>query len=257
MNSRVVLEKRIQQCLRERGLVPNILQVQFAERGDLISVVQSLNENRLKEQRAKAAEAQIPTQPPPGETAPSASDVGSVAPLPEPTTITTLTGGDPVAFCGAIPSTKLSVTGWAVAILQGDPADAGLSDLAYAPLLTHDLRSYLRVAPQELHAQAQPIFDRANDAVASLRALGLRERDINRLEKVASDALLSPEKPDGTTVRDAVLKQIEKRVDRSRLNQAGNDFLAAHGDPTSIMDLGLVPRDVALAAGLTCANERE
>jgi hypothetical protein len=257
VNSRAVLEKRIQQCLRERGLVPNILQVQFAERGDLISVVQSLNENRLKEQRAKAAEAQIPTQPPPGETAPNASDVGSVAPLPEPTTITTLTGGDPVAFCGAIPSTKLSVTGWAVAILQGDPADAGLSDLAYAPLLTQDLRSYLRVAPQELQVQAQPIFDRANDAVTSLRALGLTERDINRLANVSSDALLAPEKPDGTTVRDAVLKQIEKKVDRSQLNQAANDFLAAHGDPTPIIDLGFVPREVALAAGLTCANERE
>jgi len=35
VNSRAVLDKRIEQCLKERGLVPNILQVQFAERGDL------------------------------------------------------------------------------------------------------------------------------------------------------------------------------------------------------------------------------
>ena len=256
-NSRAVLDKRVQQCLRERGLVPNILQVQFAERGDLIPYVQSLNDNRLKEERAKAAEAQIPSQPPPGETAPSSSDVGSVAPLPEPTTITTLTGGDPVAFCRAIPSTKLSATQWAVAILQGDPADAGRSDLAYAPLLAHDLGSYVKVAPQELQARAQPILDRANDAVASLRALGLTDRDIKRLANVASDALLAPEKPDGTTVRDQVLKQIEKKVDSTQLNQAATDFLAAHGDPTPIMDLGFVPRDVALAAGLPCANERQ
>jgi hypothetical protein len=257
VNSRAVLDKRVQQCLRERGLVPNILQVQFAERGDLIPYVQSLNDNRLKEERAKAAEAQIPTQPPPGETAPSSPDVGSVAPLPEPTTITTLTGGDPVAFCRAIPSTKLSATQWAVAILQGDPADAGRSDLAYAPLLAHDLGSYVKVAPQELQARAQPILDRANDAVASLRALGLTDRDIKRLANVASDALLAPEKPDGTTVRDQVLKQIEKKVDSSQLNQAATDFLAAHGDPTPIMDLGFVPHDVAVAAGLPCASQRQ
>jgi hypothetical protein len=258
VNSRAVLDKRIQQCLRDRGLVPNILQVQFAERGDLISVVQSLNDNRLKEERAKAAEAQIPTQPPPDETtAPGTPDVGSVAPLPEPTTITTLTGGDPVAFCRVLPSSRLSVTGWAVAILQGDQTDAGRSDLAYGPLLAKDLRSYVRVAPQELQAKAQPILDRANDAVASLRALGLKDRDIKRLASATSDALLGPDKPDGTTVRDKVLKQIEKKIDPAQLSQAANDFLASHGDPTPLMDLGFVPRDVAIASGLTCANERQ
>lgn len=258
VNSRAVLDKRIQQCLRERGLVPNILQVQFAERGDLMSVVQTLNDNRLKEERAKAAEAQVPTQPPPGETtAPGTPDVGSITPLPEPTTITTLTGGDPVAFCRTIPSARLSVTGWAVAILQGDPADAGRSDLVYGPLLAQDLRSYVGVAPQELQAKAQPILDRANDAVATLRSLGLKDRDIKRLANATSDALLAPDKPDGTTVRDKELKQIEKKIDPAQLETAASDFLASHGDPTPLMDLGFVPRDVAIAAGLTCANERQ
>jgi len=262
VNSKAVLDKRIEDCLRERGLAPNILQVQFAERGDLMSVVRSLNDNRLKEERAKAAEAQIPTQTSPDETAPSGSpDVGSVAPLPEPTTITTLTGGDPVAVCRALPSVKLSVTAWAVAALQGDPGDAGRSDLAYAPLLTNDLPSYLRVAPQELQSKAQPIFDRAKDAVASLRALGFKDRDIKRLADSTSDALLGPDHPDGTTVRDKVLKQIEKQIERKKgdpgqLGQAANDFLASHGDPTPLMDLGFVPQDVATAAGLPCANER-
>jgi len=215
----------------------------------------------LKEQRANAAEAQIPTQPSPDETAPSSPDTGSIAALPDPTPITTLTGGDPVAFCRAIPSTRLSVTGWAVAVLQGDPADAGRSDLAYGPLLTQDLPSYLRAAPQELQAKAQPIFDRANDAVASLRALGLKDRDIKKIANSTSDALLGPDKPDGATVRDKELKQIEKqlqkkKIDPAQLGPAANGFLASHGDPTPLMDLGNVPRDVALAAGLTCANER-
>src|SRR5256714_4259202 len=70
VNSRAVLDKRIEQCLTERGLVPNILQVQFAERGDLVSTVQSLNERTLREERTKAQEAQIPTEPPPEATAP-------------------------------------------------------------------------------------------------------------------------------------------------------------------------------------------
>jgi hypothetical protein len=258
VNSRAVLEKRVEQCLRERGLAPNILQVQFAERGDLISVVQSLNDNRLKEQRAKANEAQIPAQPPPDATAaPASPDVGSVSPLPEPTEITTLTGGNPAAFCRAQPSTRLSVTGWAVAILQGDPADAGRSDLAYAPLLTQDLSSYVKVAPQELQAHAQPILDREKDAVASLRALGLKDRDIKRLATATSDALLAPGNPDGTTVRDKVLKQIEKKIDPAQLSQAANDFLAAHGDPAPLMDLGSVSKEVGVAAGYPCASEKQ
>jgi hypothetical protein len=51
VNSREVLEERIDRCLSERGLVPNILQVQFAERGDLFPTVESLNENRPEEKR--------------------------------------------------------------------------------------------------------------------------------------------------------------------------------------------------------------
>ncbi|HMF84042.1 MAG TPA: hypothetical protein VKI01_12275 [Acidimicrobiia bacterium] len=261
VNSRAVLDRRIQQCRRERGLVPNIIQVQFAEKGDLASVVRSLNDNQLKEQRANAAEAQLPTQPPPDQNAaPGSPDTGPVTPLPAPTTITTLTGGDPVAVCRVLPSVRLSVTAWAVATLQGDPADTGRSDLAYAPLLAQALPSYIKVAPQELQAKAQPILDRANDAVASLRALGLKDRDIKQLANSTSDALLGPDHPDGSTVRDKVLKQIGNKIaakkgDPAQVAPAANDFLASHGDPTPLMDLGFVPPDIGLAAGYTCATE--
>src|SRR5436190_2805567 len=257
VNSRAVLDKRIEQCLTERGLVPNILQVQFAERGDLISTVQALNDNRLKEERAKAAEAGIPAEPPPDTTAPGSPDVGPVTPLPEPTVITTLTGGNPAAFCRVLPSAKLSVTAWAVAILQGQSSDTGLSDLAYAPLLTQDFGAYMKVAPQELQAQAQPILDRATEAVTSLRALGLKDRDIKKLASSASDLLLGPDKPDGTTVRDKLVKQLEKKIDAPRLEQAATDFGNAHGDPTAIMDLGSVSKEVGVAAGYPCAAEKQ
>jgi hypothetical protein len=254
-NASAVLEKRVEQCLRERGLVPNIVQVQFAERGDLISTVGSLNERRLKEDRAKANAAQIPSQPPPDVTA--APDPGQVRPLPEATLVTTLTGGNPARFCRAVPAATLAVSAWAVAVLGTDPSEAGLADLAYGPVLVRDLRPYLKSAPQELVPHAAPILDRANAAVESLRALGLKDRDIKRLADSASDQLLGRDSPDGTVVRAELIKQLEKKVDPGALQQAAADFLAAHGDPTPLMDLGFVPREVGVAAGYPCASGPE
>jgi hypothetical protein len=144
-----------------------------------------------------------------------------------------------------------------VAVIQDDPAQAGLADLAYAPALADSLGPYLASAPEELSARAQPIADRARAAVDSLRALGLKDRDIKRLAKAAPDALLGPDSPDGTAVRDKLVKQLEKKVDPQQLRQAAADFLAAQGDPTPLMDLGLVSREVGIAAGYPCASERE
>jgi hypothetical protein len=258
VNTSAVLDERIEQCLTERGLVPNIVQVQFAERGDLVATVQELNDRRLREERTKAQEAQIPTEPPPPEaTAPGSRDVGQVTPIPESTVITTLTGGDPDRFCHVLPETELTVIAWAVAILQADPAEAGVTDLVYAPALSADLQRYVKVAPQELVAQAQPILDRARAAVERLKALGLKNADIKRLAKAAPDALLGADSPDGTAVRAKLVKSLEKKIDPEQLRQAGADFLAAQGDPTPLMDLGFVPRDVGVAAGYSCASRAE
>jgi hypothetical protein len=144
-----------------------------------------------------------------------------------------------------------------VAVIQDDPEQAGLSDLAYGPALADSLGPYLTSAPQELAARAQPIADRARAAVDRLRALGLKDRDIKRLAKAAPDALLGPDSPDGTVVRDKLVKQIEKKVDPDQLRQAGAEFLAANGDPTPLMDIGLVSKEVGIAAGYPCAAERE
>jgi hypothetical protein len=254
VNSTGALDKRIEQCLTDRGLVPNIVAVDFAERGNLVSTAQELNERRLREERTKAQEAQIPTAPPPEPGA--TPDAGQVTPLPESTVITTLTGGDPVRFCRVLPAAKLSITAWAVAILQADPGEAGLTDLAYAPALAEDVRAYVAAAPQELVERAQPILDRADQAVASLKALGLKKADIKRLAKAAPDALLGAEAPDGTAVRAKLVKQLEKKIDPAQLRQAASDFLAARGDPTPLLDLGFVPPEVGVDAGYPCASER-
>jgi hypothetical protein len=253
-NSHAVLERRVEQCLRERGLAPNIIAVDFAERGDLLTETQELNDERLKEERTRAQEEQIPAAPPPE--AGATPDVGAVTPLPEPQLITSLTGGNPARFCRAVPAAKLSITAWAVAVIQADASEAGLADLAYGPALVDDLRPYLATAPQELGAKAQPISDRARAAVDTLRTLGLKNADIKRLAKAAPDALLGPDSPDGTAVRAKLLKQIEKKVDPGQLRQAATDFLATQGDPTPLMDLGNVPREVGIAAGYPCASER-
>jgi hypothetical protein len=186
---------------------------------------------------------------------PSSPDVGRVTPLPESTVITTLTGGDPVGFCRVLPSAKLSLTAWAVALLHGEPAEAGLTDFAYAPALAQDLDAYVAAAPQELVERAAPILDRAREAVASLRVLGLKDRDINRRANAAPAALLGPDSPDGTVVRAQLVKQLEKKTDPGQLRQAAADFLAAHGDPTPLLDLGFVPPEVGVAAGYPCASE--
>jgi hypothetical protein len=252
MNTRAVLEKRIEQCLAERGLVPNIVQVQFAERGDLFATVEALNERRLEEQPEKANATQ-PAEPPPDPGTPASPDVGQAAPLPESTVITTLTGGDPVRFCPALPAAERSAHAWAVAILHAEPVDAGLTDFAFAPLLVRDLRAYVEAAPQELVARADPILQRARDAVASLRALGLRDRDIKRLGSTASDALSGPDSPNSLRVRATLVAALEKKVDPERLRQAAVEFSTAHGDATALLDLGFVPPEVAAAAGYSCA----
>jgi hypothetical protein len=253
-NASAVLNERVEECLTDRGLVPNILAVDFAERGSVVSTAQALNERRLREERTKAQEAQIPTEPPPEPGA--TPDPGQVTPLPEASVITTLTGGDPSRFCRVLPAARLTITAWAVAILQGDPAEAGLTDFAYAPALAQDVRSYVDAAPEELASRATPILDRARAAVTSLRTLGLTDGDIKRLAKAAPDALLGPDSPDGTAVRAKLIKSLEKKIDPEPLRQAAADFLAAQGDPTPLMDLGFVPQEVGIEAGYPCASER-
>ena len=44
MNAYDVLMPRAEQCMQERGLLPNIIAVDFYDQGDLLKVAQDLNE---------------------------------------------------------------------------------------------------------------------------------------------------------------------------------------------------------------------
>jgi hypothetical protein len=257
VNKQAALENRVNRCLTERGIAPNILAVDFAETGDLVATADAFNERQLQEQRTRRAEERLPAEPPPPAVEAEAGPTAPATQLPEPTLITTLTGGDPARFCRVLPATSLSVTSWAQALLASDPAEGGLTDYAFAPLLARDLDRYVKVAPQELVARAAPILDRARSAVASLQAQGLTKRDIKRLADSASRALLSPQSPDGVQVQADVIKQIEKKVDPQALRQAATEFVASQPDPVTLLDLGFVPREVGIASGYPCAAEGE
>jgi hypothetical protein len=259
-NARAVLEQRVDQCLTERGISPTVIAVDFAESGDLVSTVSSINERRLKEERAKRLvppDTQPPAEQPPNGTAPPPPEATPLSRLPEPTLITTLTGGNPARFCRVLPSTNLSVSAWAVAILDNAPAETGLTDFAYGPLLARDVKAFVDVAPEELAPRAAPILARARDAVARLQALGLTARDIKQLADAASDDLLSPKSPDGLKVRADLVKKVEKKlakkVDPDALRQAAAEFAGSQADPATLLDLGNVPTEVGVAAGYPCA----
>jgi len=260
-NARAVLEQRVDQCLTERGLAPTVIAADFAESGDLVSTVEAINERTLKEERAKRLVPPAtapPAEPPPdGAPPPPPTEATPLSRLPEPTLITTLTGGNPVRFCRALPAANLVLSAWAVSILDNTPADTGLTDFAYGPLLARDMKPFVDSAAEELVPRATPILDRARAAVARLKALGLKDKDINQLAESASDDLLSAKSPDGFKVRADQVKKLEqklaKKVDPEALRQAAAEYATSQGDPATLLDLGNVPPEVGVAAGYPCA----
>ena len=88
--------------------------------------------------------------------------------------VTTLTGGDPGRFCPTITDVLASVTAYAEAVLTEPASDVGLSDLAFAPYLVRALTPYLEAAPIELFERADPLRQRAEQAVQALGAARTR-----------------------------------------------------------------------------------
>ena len=52
MNAPAVLRNRIERCIAERGIAPNVVAGDFVERGGLIPTVRAINETALDEARA-------------------------------------------------------------------------------------------------------------------------------------------------------------------------------------------------------------
>ena len=104
----------------------------------------------------------------------------------------------------------------ALIVLSSTGTEVGVTDLAWAPILSRQLDRYLAAARQGLAELAQPLAERVR---ASLR----------------------------------VLEDLESALGRRQLLDAAPDLAAAAGDPAAVLDLGFVPEEVGCRWGGECS----
>lgn len=257
VNSGATLTKRIETCIAQRGALPNVVAVNFSERGALVSTLRKINRATLTKVHEAKARGNGPgsTSPAPGTSNPVPPPeiaVGTVAPVPDATPIATLTGGDPQRFCATIEPAVRAVVAWAQTILGDSPASAGVTDLLYAPVLTRTLGPYVETGPVELARRATPILQRAQAAEDALRVLGVSDADMARLADQASAELGSSVTPDGIAVAAHLRTTLERTVPADRLEASAAVFEAGQPDPATQLDLGYVAPSVGQASGFAC-----
>lgn len=255
-NSSAVLRTRIENCIAQRGIAPNVVAVDFAERGGLVSTVNAINKAALHEAHARRRAKKHPERVGVDRTPRAVittTNVGELPPPSEPTALTQLTGGDPLRFCPTLPTALRTIASWAEATLGGSPGDAGIADLVYGPLLVRELRPYVNTAPNELAARARPILGRAESAVGTLRTLGLDDPEIKELANSVARALAAPEQLDGATVSALLASKLAKQVPADRVRDVAVVFTSGQPDPATLLDLGYVPPEVGASSGFECA----
>ena len=243
-NQQDVLDKRLTDCLEQRGMVPNVVAVDFAERGDLVSYTKEVNDDirpileamRGAKEALSSTTTSVTTTT---TTVPQATT--SVPPTTAPTTpttepkpsvqITDLSGGDPTSFCAAYDSGIASVVAWALASISSPYGQQGLVDLAYAPLLDRDFLNLYNVAPTALANQAKPFTERIERAMAELRSLGVTQQRIDRLAETASEQLNSPDNPDEATIELNLVSQLNGMLSAQIVTDAANRLTNAGGGP--------------------------
>jgi hypothetical protein len=257
VNSREELTKRLRQCITERGRMPNVIAVDFSEKGDLIGTVKDTNAELLDEYRKIRGIKRPPSTGPtttttaPPEGTPPPTPV--LPPLNVGTSIPRLTGGDPTLFCPAVPAANKAVNAWALASFVATPASRGLPDLAFGPVVARDLGAAYAVGPVELARQGALAIDRARAAVAALRALGLDQAAIDRLADLGAEQVASAENRDPALIQETLLDELRRTYGADRVNAAAADFSNSHPEPPGLFDLGDVSDDVLRSSGYACA----
>ncbi len=251
-NTRQVLEDRIRTCLTERGLVPNIIAVDFAGRGDVVAVARALDADPSS--RAREPLTTPTTAPSAGSSPVPASTTTTAAPLPPvpgQTDIPTLTGGDATAFCAAAPRGVRLSTAYSVAALSASAEEQGRADLAFGPGLVRTLTDYVRTAPIELATQARPLLERATAAVARLEAAGVDQQVI---DEMADQAVTAADDPgvDALALDVDLAERLIGALGREGIATVAAAFAATAGDPTGVLDFGSVSDAVADADGYSC-----
>jgi hypothetical protein len=257
VNSRAELTDRLRRCLSERGRMPNVIAVDFSEKGDLLRTVRDVNAQLLEQYRAiRGIKRPPPTGPTTTTTAPPEGTPPPSPVLPslnQGTAISKLTGGDPALFCPTLPAANKAVNSWALASFVATPASRGLPDFAYGPVVARDLGQAYAVGPVELARQGALAIGRARAAVDALRALGLDQAAIDHQADLGATEVASAENRDPVLIQETLLDELRRTVGADRVNAAAAAFSASHPEPAGLFDLGDVPDDVLRNSGYGCA----
>lgn len=250
-----VLEARVEQCIEDRGVLPNVVAVDFAERGALISFVEKFNESTrrsLDQLRSGATSQSTATTSPGSASTTTLPQVGaSSEAFTAATVVGSLTGGNPEVFCaGASPLVDV-LTGWALADLSKPVAAAGLPALTYGPASDRLLRSLMASAPVELARQLQAARDQAAAAVEALRRAGFDQAAIDAMADDLVGQLTGPN-PDGGLAEQRAVDRLDAQLGRDGTLALARAFDAASPTRAAVFDLGDVSTEVAESSGYAC-----
>jgi hypothetical protein len=237
--------------------MPNVIAVDFSEKGDLLRTVRDVNAQLLEQYRAiRGIKRPPPTGPTTTTTAPPEGTPPPSPVLPslnQGTAISKLTGGDPALFCPTLPAANKAVNSWALASFVATPASRGLPDFAYGPVVARDLGQAYAVGPVELARQGALAIGRARAAVDALHALGLDQAAIDHQADLGATEVASAENRDPVLIQETLLDELRRTVGADRVNAAAAAFSASHPEPAGLFDLGDVPDDVLRNSGYGCA----
>lgn len=257
-NSTEELTKRLERCAEERGMVPNIVAADFAEKGDVVKVTRELNQSLLEEIKDLKNQARGAITGTEGTDADAGggtvtgdgSSDGSTFGVT--TTYTQLTGGDPAGFCAVVGPASSVGASWALANAFASGDQVGLADLAFGPLAARSLDAASPVAPDEIVAHLALATARAHQAVAVLQGLGLTDSQIAELADLAANAANDPATADPIQVQAVVIDRIGQLTSPDRVQAAGVAFARDNPPPDGLFDFGVVTDAVARAAGFDC-----
>jgi hypothetical protein len=254
VNKQAFLEDRIRRCLDQRGLLPNVVAVDFSERGGLFTTTRRINDERLGEERdnGPGKEPPTPSTSTPGPRRPeSPVPAPPLATRPAATRVDVLTGGDPARFCARQAATYDLVGTWGIASLAATPSEAGLADFAFGPSAARALDALVPTAPAEIARLLGPTQERARAAVQAIRDLGVDAATVDALADAVELRAPDPDNDDPFAIRSDVLARLRAVVGDDRLNSARQAFAASHPE-SGLFDVGDVSDGAARVAGFDC-----
>jgi hypothetical protein len=230
-----LLLRRIEQCIKERKQLPNMVAVDYGQASAIVDLLAEVGPHLLDEIENGPSDETT--------TSPSSTSV------PDNDEIATLTGGDPATFCDAVPEVLQVVTGYGEALLSERAETTATTDALYAPWLVEVLTPYINAAPKELAARAQPMLDRAT---AAITATGLDQPGSDDVVAAGRQALAARPDIDGVTLRSRLQATFLQHVKQDALDAATKELGPTPGDLFVFTDLGFVDPDVASKSGFAC-----